>query len=204
VRTTIRCGTFLPVTPLANQTDRARARTLLALAMRRPLVPFEDIPPRVILVDFERQQLFLVEDGEATACYPVSTSPRLGGEVESHRTPPGWMRVQRRIGAGEPEGAVFDSREPTGRVWRGEASEADLILTRILTLDGLEDGVNHGPDRETLERFIYIHGTNHVGRLGEPVSHGCVRMAGSDVRELFDRVREGDPVVVIDGASALA
>ena len=47
----------------------------------------------------------------------------------------------------------------------------------MLTLEGLEDGVNHGPGRDSLERYIYLHGTNHEAEIGRPTSHGCVRLA---------------------------
>ena len=57
-----------------------------------------------------------------------------------------------------------------------------------------------GPGFDSLERFIYIHGTNHPELLGRPASHGCVRMANEDVIRLFERVAEGDPVVIVGGA----
>jgi UDP-N-acetylmuramate--alanine ligase len=189
---------------VTNQADRAQARTLLSLALRRPASPFTDPPARVLVVDFDRQQLYLAEDGEAVSSYPVSTAAELGGREGSNRTPPGWHRVHRKIGAGAPLGAVFESREPTGRVWTGGNEAADLILTRILTLEGLEEGVNRGAGVDSLERYIYIHGTNHPGQLGEPVSHGCVRMDGEDIVELFERVEPGDPVVIVSGANAIA
>ncbi|HVP14559.1 MAG TPA: L,D-transpeptidase family protein, partial [Terriglobales bacterium] len=122
----------------------------------------------------------------------------IGGRSGSLQTPPGLHRIHARIGAGSPSGAVFVSREPTGEIWRGEPREDDLILTRVLTLEGLEPGVNRGPDCDSLERFIYIHGTNHESRLGEPGSHGCIRMANADVITLFDRVSEDDLVAVLD------
>jgi UDP-N-acetylmuramate--alanine ligase len=192
------------MTPVANRENRERARTLLSLALRRPEAPFADPPVRALIVDFDRQQLHLVEQGEAARSYPVSTAAALGGGEDSDLTPPGWHRVHRKIGAGAAAGAVFESREPTGRIWEGEDEPGDLILTRILTLEGLEEGVNRGPGVDSLERYIYIHGTNHPGRLGEPVSHGCVRMASEDITDLFDRVREGDAVVVLSAAAVRA
>ena len=135
----------------------------------------------------------LIEGGEAEAAWPVSTARAgIGGGEGSYRTPPGWHRVHRRIGEGAEAGTVFVSREPTGEMWRGEARDDDLILTRILTLDGLEDGVNRGAGLDSLERYIYLHGTNHERLLGRPASHGCVRLSNADVVSLFDRVREGD------------
>ena len=41
-----------------------------------------------------------------------------------------------------------------------------------------------------------IHGTNSVGRLGRPASHGCVRMHIPDVEELFTDVAVGMPVEI--------
>ena len=120
----------------------------------------------------------------------------IGGEEGSFRTPPGWHRIHARIGEDAAPGTVFVSREPTGETWCGEARDDDLILTRILTLDGLEDGVNRGPGCDSLARYIYLHGTNQEHLLGRPVSHGCVRLSNDDVRELFERVREGDFVFV--------
>src|SRR5689334_16883444 len=69
-----------------------------------------------------------------------------------------------------------------------------------LTLVGAEPGINRGAGCDSLERFIYIHGTNHEDALGRAASHGCVRMANADVIALFERVREGDPVLIAGGA----
>ena len=103
------------------------------------------MPSRLLVVDVERQRAIWFEDAEAKAAWPVSTARAgIGGEAGSYRTPPGWHRVHRRIGEGAEAGALFIAREPTGEIWHGEARDDDLILTRILTLDGLEDGVNRG------------------------------------------------------------
>ena len=61
----------------------------------------------------------------------------------------------------------------------------------------VEPGVNSGPGVDSLARYIYLHGTNHEDRLGEPVSHGCIRLGNADVVDVCDRVREGDPVVIV-------
>ncbi len=175
----------------------ARAVSLARTALTRAGSPFTALPPRLLVVDVERQRLALLIDGEALAEYPVSTAANgLGGASGSYRTPPGWHRVHRRIGAGAPIGSVFVSREPTGEVWRQETRDDDLILTRILTLEGLEEGVNRGPGCDSLERYIYLHGTNHEETLGRAVSHGCVRLANADVVSLFELVREGDPLLI--------
>jgi UDP-N-acetylmuramate--L-alanine ligase len=184
--------------------DDARTVEFARSALARPLSPFPELPPRLVVVDADRQRLTLLEAGRAVASWPVSTAAAgVGGAAGSLRTPPGWHRIQARIGHNAAPGAVFESREPTGEVWRGEKRAEDLILTRILTLEGLEEGVNRGPGCDSLERFIYIHGTNHEDALGRPASHGCVRMSNPAVVELFERVRVGDPVVVVGGSGSV-
>lgn len=155
------------------------------------------MPERLLVVDAERQLATWIEAGQAVAAWPVSTAlAGIGGEEGSYRTPPGWHRVHKRIGQDAATGTVFVSREPTGEIWCGERRDDDLILTRILTLDGIEDGVNRGGGRDSLQRYIYLHGTNHEDLLGRPVSHGCVRLSNAAVTELFAHAREGDFVFV--------
>ena len=44
---------------------------------------------------------------------------------------------------------------------------------------------------------IGFHGTDHPELIGQPVSHGCVRMRNEDITDLFDQVTVGTPVAVI-------
>lgn len=44
-----------------------------------------------------------------------------------------------------------------------------------------------------------IHGTNDEGRIGQSVSHGCIRMHNRDVTELYDLVSVGTPVIIRNG-----
>jgi len=96
---------------------------------------------------------------------------------------------------------VFESRVPTGQHYT-EFSAADdndnLITSRILWLRGLEAGLNRGGDCDTYERYVYIHGTNHETRLGEPLSAGCVLMRNLDIVTLYEEVRVGDLVWISD------
>lgn len=144
-----------------------------------------------ILVSVRDQRLTLKSGRNKVAAYPVSTSRfGLGSEEGSLKTPTGRFRIAEKIGGGMPIGTVFKSREPvkvTKKVLRGE----DLVMTRILWLDGLDSG-----NANTHERFIYIHGTNHEEAIGEPVSHGCIRMRSADLVELFELVGL-DTLVVI-------
>ncbi|MGB6347364.1 MAG: L,D-transpeptidase family protein [Methyloceanibacter sp.] len=184
------------MTDRIDATSAAWALELAREALARPGAPAE-MPQRLLVVDVERQRAVWFEDSGPVAAWSVSTARAgLGGEEGSFRTPPGWHRVHRRIGESAESGSLFVGREPTGETWRGETRDDDLILTRILTLDGQEEGLNKGPGCDSLERYIYVHGTNHEGLIGRPMSHGCVRMTNDDVRHLFEHIREGDFVLI--------
>jgi UDP-N-acetylmuramate--alanine ligase len=183
------------VTP-PNPQNAARALDLARAGLSRPGAPAE-LPGRLLVVDVERQVATLIEAEAAVASWQVSTASRgIGGAEGSLRTPPGWHLISERIGQGADRGTVFVSRQATGETWRGESRADDLILTRILTLDGVEDGINRGQGCDSLARYIYLHGTNQEELLGRAVSHGCVRLANSDIVELFDRVADRDYVLV--------
>jgi hypothetical protein len=95
---------------------------------------------------------------------------------------------------------IFRGRIPTGEIAELELANVetgmDLITSRILWLDGLESGVNRGEGIDTHDRYIYIHGTNEEGRIGQAVSHGCIRMNNQDVIELFEQVDKGTLVII--------
>jgi lipoprotein-anchoring transpeptidase ErfK/SrfK len=44
---------------------------------------------------------------------------------------------------------------------------------------------------------IRIHGTNKISSIGTAASHGCIRMANSDIENLYPRVPVGIPVFII-------
>jgi lipoprotein-anchoring transpeptidase ErfK/SrfK len=139
-----------------------------------------------------RDQLLTLKKGEtAIRSYPVSTSRfGIGAEEGSMKTPTGRFRVAEKIGGDTPAGTVFRSRVPLGPDDPPPPTE-DLVMSRILWLDGLDEH-----NANTRDRFIYIHGTKHEDKIGSPDSHGCVRMRNSDVVELFDLVEDGSPVVI--------
>ena len=182
---------------MPDPVNLARYRALMLAALARQGAPALDAGSRVLVADAARQRLGLLEDGRLVFEAAISTALNgLGCEEGSYRTPTGWHRIHHCIGAGAEPGTVFRHRVATGEVWRGETREEDLILTRVLTLDGLEDGWNRGPGLDSLERFIYLHGTNQEGQLGLPVSHGCLRLSNADVADLFELVSPGDPVLI--------
>lgn len=106
------------------------------------------------------------------------------------KTPTGRFQIAEKIGAAMPLRTVFKSRRPV-RATKKSLEADDLIMTRILWLDGL--------DREnanTHDRYIYIHGTNQEELIGQPASHGCVRMRNVDLAELFELVEIGTRVII--------
>ena len=149
-------------------------------------------PVRSLVVDVAAQTLRVLEGRKVAAQFPVSTSKfGLGFEEGSYRTPTGRFRIARRIGAGAPAWTIFRARQNTGQK-ATPGGDADLVLTRILTLDGLERS-----NANTLSRYVYIHGTNQEHLIGTPASHGCVRLRNDDMITLHNMVRTGTPVRII-------
>ncbi len=144
-----------------------------------------------IHVSIRDQRLTLKEDETPIRTYPVSTSRfGVGTEQGSMKTPTGRFSVTEKIGGDTPSGTVFQSRvalKPGDPLPPTE----DLVMSRILWLDGLEEH-----NANTRDRFIYIHGTKHEDKIGTPASHGCVRMRNADVVELFTLVDEGTHVLI--------
>lgn len=155
-----------------------------------------------IRIDTASQRLALEDDaGRVLKAYAVSTAANGVGELNgSFCTPRGRHIVRARIGAGQPSGAVFVRRRPTGEVWSPELHERypgrDWMLTRILWLSGCERGRNRLGNVDTMRRYIYIHGAPDSAEMGRPGSHGCIRMRNADVIDLFDRVPPYTPVEI--------
>jgi len=150
-------------------------------------------PSISILVRVPEQTLELRDPrGDVLAHYPISTSRfGLGTEPGSQRTPLGRFTVAEKIGDDAPPWSVFVSRRPTGEIARA-GGEQDGVLTRILWLAGAEPA-----NANTLDRYIYIHGTNREDLIGTPASHGCVRMRNADVIDLYGRVPAGASVEIV-------
>jgi hypothetical protein len=145
-----------------------------------------------IFVMSKTQSVELRDGAKILWTAPVSTSIfGLGEESESNKTPRGAHHIEELIGGEAPLNGIFESRIFTGSIWDGAATEKDLILTRILWLSG-DDEFN----RNTHARYIYFHGTNHEDVIGQPASHGCIRLKNLDMLHLFNSAAVGMKVTI--------
>jgi len=155
-----------------------------------------------IEISIPQQTLTLFDNfGGVKTQYHVSTAANgVGCEKNSGCTPLGEHVIRAKIGADAPLGAVFVGRRATGEICTPELMvqfpDRDWILTRILWLSGKEVGKNRLGNVDTMQRYIYIHGTPENVELGKAASHGCVRMRNADIIELFDLVDAGTPVLI--------
>ncbi len=145
------------------------------------------ISPIRLSVSMDQQMLDLFINDELVRRYNVSTAEKGMGFTEgSFRTPTGRFAISDKIGEGQPMYTRFDARVPVGIWSQGNTTDEDLILSRILRLDGLDPG-----NKNTSSRYIYIHGTNREDLIGQPASHGCVRLSNNDMVDLFNLVDVG-------------
>ncbi len=157
-----------------------------------------------IEISIQQQLLTLLDDfGGVKARYRVSTAANgVGCEKNSGCTPLGQHIIRARIGAGALPDTVFVGRRPTGEICTPELMATfpnrDWILTRILWLSGTEVGFNRLGNVDTMQRYIYIHGSPDSTEMGVIGSHGCVRMRNKDIIELFDLVEAGTPVLIVE------
>lgn len=154
-------------------------------------------------ISISEQCLRLIEHNQIQAEYPVSTAKNGAGERKgSECTPTGWHQIRAKIGGDAKINSVFVGRRPTGEIFSpllaAQFPQRDWILSRILWLTGLEPGKNRYQDVDTGWRYIYIHGTAEENLIGQPCSHGCIRMRNQDVVDLFDRVQPGFKVLIHD------
>ena len=155
-----------------------------------------------IEISISEQKLFLLDNKSVVKTYLISSSKYgEGSKANSFKTPLGKHVIKRKIGKDTPLGARFIGRIFSGEIYPIHDSdpvfvEDDIVQSRILWLDGLEDGVNKGEGVDSYSRYIYIHGTPEEWLLGEKASKGCIRMSNKDVIELFNLVEEGIPVTI--------
>ena len=167
------------------------------------LIAFSGLSSAEILVDISQQRLFLLDNtGDLVISYPISSSSYGEGQIEnSYKTPLGNHIIKEKIGTDAPKNIIFKERINTGKlaeIYHDDYdSEDDHVTSRILWLEGTEEGFNKGGNVDSFYRYIYIHGTPEEGLIGEKASHGCIRMFNQDVIELFSLVEKGTKVNIV-------
>ena len=154
-----------------------------------------------IEIDISKQRLFLLNNMEIIRSYPISSSKYGEGSTQnSFKTPLGNHVIKEMIGRDAIKNTIFTSRINTKRqadiIHDLTNSDNDYVTTRIMWLDGQEEGKNKGKGVDSYKRYIYIHGTHEEGLIGQKASHGCIRMFNSDVIELFNDVKKGTKVYI--------
>ena len=146
-----------------------------ALAMQRTIVA-PDLPAgEIIISQHARLLYFTLGEGQALS-YPVAVA-KPGKE---------WL------GAAKVDGKyVNPAWSPPLSVKRDHPELPDVIA----------GGSPHNPmgmRALTLDRDeIAIHGTNRPSSIGTAASYGCIRMNNADVVDLFERVKVGTPVRMV-------
>lgn len=172
---------------------------------KKPVKTTPSVRLKSIVVDISDQKLYLYQDTNNKKLlknYKVSTSKYgIGSQTGSLKTPLGYHQIQKKIGSGAAKYTIFEGRKNTGRnaLTEGKMNGkevGDIITTRIMWLKGLEPGINSGAGVDSYRRYIYIHGTAEEHKIGQPASHGCIRMTNDDVIDLFNLVREKTPVLI--------
>ncbi|NLH83301.1 MAG: L,D-transpeptidase [Phyllobacteriaceae bacterium] len=162
----------------ADDADRAREEAVARRSMSpipRKVVRFEGYAPGTIVISTAKKRLYLVlDDGVSALVYAVGVGREgfswKGTETISAKRPwPDWT---------PPE--EMRARDPKLPVHM-DGGLANPLGARALYLG------------ETLYR---IHGTNQPSSIGKSVSSGCIRLANSDIIDLYERVAVGATVVV--------
>jgi len=156
----------------------------------------------LVFVSIKNQKLYHIKNKEIINIFIISSSEYgTGSENGSNKTPLGLHKIKEKYGEKTPINGRM-----VGRVFYGDIatiyndatkSKTDDVTSRILWLEGMEQGKNKGEEIDSYKRYIYIHGTSEEGRLGTPVSHGCIRMKNKDVIDLYDMVEVGTLVLIL-------
>lgn len=166
----------------------------------------ENLTPYLMIVKVKDQSLYLFKNNKKVGKFLISTSKRgIGQIIGSKKTPIGLHKVEKKFGHNVPDYGIFKAKQFTGRVWNKNTPRSshrrDHIVTRILTLQGLEPGLNKGYNNKKIkvdskDRLIYIHGTTMEWKLGKPATIGCIHLSSKDIKKLFNVVPTGTLVLI--------
>jgi L,D-transpeptidase ErfK/SrfK len=133
-----------------------------------------------MLINVPQRMLFVIEDGEAVAAYPVAA-----GQPD-WQTPFGIFEISAK--------EVDPTWDVPLSIQREMRQQGRRVLTRI----------GPGPQNPLGDRWmavgatgIGIHGTNSPASIFSLSTHGCIRLHPEDIRDLFDRVHVGTLVRIV-------
>jgi L,D-transpeptidase YbiS len=155
----------------------------------------------LILINCNTQKLHVFEKRKLLHSYAISTGKNGEGEENgSGKTPRGLHHIENKIGENADPYDIFKARVNTKEKANLQSTN-ECITGRILWLSGKESGHNKGKNGQGVnvdshDRYIYIHGTNRVEKLGQKDSGGCIRMKPEEVVELYIKVSEKTPVYI--------
>ena len=148
------------------------ASTKLPVRILKP--PTNEAEQKTIVIDLSSKQLTLYEGKKKAKTYTVATG------APGFPTPDGSFQIVEMR-----KNPTWVNPDPTG--WGSS----------------MPDSIPPGPSNPLGTRAmnlnapgIRIHGTSDIGSLGTAASHGCIRMAMSQVEELFEKVGVGTPVLI--------
>ena len=172
-----------PVLPLRTLLDlppdvawrRWFARGLAAQSIAQFLhaqAPIEEWSDRAYLVvNLNLRRVYLFDRGLPVGSYRVGIGQ------------PGWET---------PTGSFTITSMLENPVWRHPLTEVEIKPSEKNPL-----GDRWIEFLSTEQGAIGFHGTNQLATVGQAVSHGCLRMSNSDVRDLYDWVEAGMSVRVV-------
>lgn len=114
----------------------------------------------------------------------------------------GKRAIRYRVAVGKPRKAWTGHAQITAKYIEPDWSPSPEVRRDFPRLpDVIRGGAPNNPmgaAAMTLSNGNYaIHGTNRPGSIGRAVSYGCIRMANSDIEDLFRRVGVRTPVVAL-------
>ncbi len=156
-----------------------------------------------LYVAVKQQKMYYIVNNQVVAEYKISTAANgLGSSSGSNKTPSGLHIIREKVGEDVPMGGIIKEKVFTGTISEIELDPvslgSDMITSRLFHLGGMEPGINKNTPYDSYSRGIMIHGTPEEGLIGQPVSHGCVRMLNHDIIRLYDQINTGTFVVILN------
>ncbi|HEX6924164.1 MAG TPA: L,D-transpeptidase [Longimicrobiaceae bacterium] len=149
--------------------------------------PPVNVEGRYVVISLDEHRLYMMEDERVIWSTPVGTGTgtRLegAGQKWDFSTPRGMFRVQ------------YKEKEPVWRVPVWAFVERGEPIPPPDSPKWNEPGML-GTTALYLEEDIAVHGTNFPELLGQPVSHGCIRMSNEAARRLYHEAPVGTPVII--------